>query len=256
MISADIASPGRKLAISTITEGVVRFAGDCSTLLENIDWCSDDRWEKFTLCDAPIEEETPADTPPLSFTIHGERFEGLTHPPIAPQRIVDLESLVPVEEDWDEHEHADSVECKFHRGLCKNCRRCEATRMCSPCGHKVLCETCAAEFGSGHHVCPLCSTQVLGCIRVYGGEPVCAICRSAPAKTVIVPCGHECLCYTDALEMMTQPTNKRSCPLCRARMVAVKHEFDVYTENDETELMASLAKPEAPKRIVEHMEHV
>jgi hypothetical protein len=30
-------------------------------------------------------------------------------------------------------------------------------------------------------------------------------------------------------------------------MVAVKRVFDVYTENDEAELMASLAKPEAPK---------
>jgi hypothetical protein len=181
---------------------------------------------------------TPASTPlpppagpfmPRPF--HGiligcDSIEALEPPPIPRQAPLSIDVIAKVSRE------------SRHRGACMNCHVREATRVCSPCGHAVLCGHCGADFGSGlrtDHLCPLCSTPVAECVEVYQ-ESQCAVCMSAPADTTILPCGHQCVCYADALRLWQV---NRQCPICRSTIGSFKRFFAIYTERDEEQLCAA-----------------
>jgi hypothetical protein len=124
-----------------------------------------------------------------------------------------------------------------HRGHCLRCHRQPATRMCSPCGHLVVCEECSVEIrmakrSSAYEVCPLCATPVSEAVEVFE-ETLCVVCLSSKADTTILPCGHKCVCYADAKRMSSY---NRVCPICRARITTFKFHFPVFSQRDEDEL--------------------
>ena len=56
---------------------------------------------------------------------------------------------------------------------------------------------------------------------VSGSE--CVVCMSSQINTVILPCGHACMCHECAGELMRD--GDACCPLCRAKMTFVSRIF-------------------------------
>ena len=42
-------------------------------------------------------------------------------------------------------------------------------------------------------------------------ESLCVVCLDLPARVACVPCGHRCMCHTDAPRVS-------KCPMCRAHI--------------------------------------
>jgi hypothetical protein len=105
----------------------------------------------------------------------------------------------------------------------------KANRLCSPCGHLVLCETCAAVAAeakaNGHpHTCPVCQTPIQASSAQFR-EQTCCICLGAFSDTVITPCGHQAMCYACAVKMWME---KRQCPICCGRIISFRHQFPIF----------------------------
>lgn len=54
------------------------------------------------------------------------------------------------------------------RAECVVCCEAHSTNALIPCGHLCLCTACAAKFGPGRAVCPMCRSVITGSLRVWG----------------------------------------------------------------------------------------
>lgn len=143
----------------------------------------------------------------------------------------------------DCHVHHDNVDAvtagHSHLGICMRCKKEAADHIISPCGHKVLCKKCAQECKThatipgmkrekAEHFCPLCDIPIHHCTEEFV-EPKCAICLDHKPDTVILPCGHRCICYECATHLFTE---KRQCPLCQSRILSFRYNFQIYPNNE------------------------
>lgn len=143
----------------------------------------------------------------------------------------------------DTHIHHDDVDAvtagHSHLGICMRCKKEPADHIISPCGHKVLCKKCAQECKPHatipgmkpekvEHFCPLCDIPIQHCTEEFV-EPKCAICLDHKPDTVILPCGHRCICYECATHLFTE---KRQCPLCQSRILSFRYNFQIYQNNE------------------------
>jgi hypothetical protein len=107
-----------------------------------------------------------------------------------------------------------------------------ATRLCSPCGHFVLCTDCAASAAEhkaarqAPDACPVCQTPIQASAERFV-EETCCICLSAPPDTVILACGHQAVCYACSTRMWLE---KRQCPMCQSRIISFRHQFPIIAE--------------------------
>jgi hypothetical protein len=113
----------------------------------------------------------------------------------------------------------------------------EASMICSPCGHRVICGDCAKERSQGQTAvceshCPLCDIPVHGYTQVHE-EEICVICRECPATTIIQSCGHKCVCYECAVKVSQE---QKKCPHCHGRIIGIKQEFPIYESVVEQEM--------------------
>jgi hypothetical protein len=110
-------------------------------------------------------------------------------------------------------------------GQCMHCHNRPATRVCSPCGHRVICDQCAPDL------CPVCGTGVSAHVNVYEEER-CVICYDARPDTIMLPCGHKCACYAHAILAWAE---QRRCPICGASIVAARFQFPIFERKIEPE---------------------
>ena len=57
--------------------------------------------------------------------------------------------------------------------------------------------------------------------------PVCIICLEPNANTVLIPCGHMCMCHVDA-EQLKISQNLTTCPLCKAAVTSMQKVHGLY----------------------------
>ena len=50
---------------------------------------------------------------------------------------------------------------------CRVCMDGEGSHAFVPCGHRCVCESCAAHFMSGTRKCPICNSDSTQTMRVY-----------------------------------------------------------------------------------------
>jgi len=98
---------------------------------------------------------------------------------------------------------------------CVQCGRA-AAKMCDSCGHRV-CEACE-DMVSGTHRCPRCSMECERVVRVFE-EETCCICLDAAATTIVLPCGHKCMCAECAVKIAA---GVAKCPVCNGSADAIK----------------------------------
>jgi hypothetical protein len=101
-----------------------------------------------------------------------------------------------------------------------------AERICAPCGHFIACLACAQRIvgESPPRKCEMCQTPVQACAELFPAEQ-CVVCLDHPSDTVILPCGHKCSCFADAVRLWEE---KRQCPICTQRIVSFRHQFPIY----------------------------
>jgi hypothetical protein len=104
---------------------------------------------------------------------------------------------------------------------CQICQQ-EVQAICSPCGHRVFCQNCAAHVDKTGAVCPLCSVPVKQVTRVYAGSDACTLCLTAKPDTVLLPCGHMAICASCGNDLWE---SSRACPVCSTRVLAARHIF-------------------------------
>mmetsp|Transcript_106711 Transcript_106711/g.188966 ORF Transcript_106711/g.188966 Transcript_106711/m.188966 type:complete len:249 (+) Transcript_106711:100-846(+) len=51
--------------------------------------------------------------------------------------------------------------------LCCVCMVAKKDAVLTPCGHKVLCESCGEQLRSRRRTCPICRSHINGCVRVF-----------------------------------------------------------------------------------------
>lgn len=145
----------------------------------------------------------------------------------------------------------------LHLGTCMRCHNGLADFVIIPCGHKVLCKKCSLECappkpslppqqpnqkppaqpqpqivpGLSTFTCPLCDTPIQRCTEEFV-EKQCVICLDHKCDTIILPCGHRCICYECATQLWTE---KKQCPLCQTRVLSFRHMFQIYTEEEKIE---------------------
>lgn len=117
--------------------------------------------------------------------------------------------------------------------ICSKCT-CELNEndeplIISPCGHFV-CKDCINDLKR----CPICDSPVNKKRKVFF-EELCSICLDKAPTTVLLPCGHLCMCYACAYKMAEQNFN---CPLCNEPLNGYKYVFKDITiiENDQNEM--------------------
>lgn len=178
-------------------------------------------------------------------------FTPLEFPPV-PSEITDLKSKFEVrqvtfqtlEDELDRFQpviktsgEGDAAALGMHNcGPCLHCNEKIANYVCSPCGHKVLCRQCAANLSpseasqsnSGRSKCPLCTTPIQRCCEEFV-EDTCVICLDHTCNTIILPCGHRCICYNCATSLWAE---KKQCPLCQARVLSFRYQFPIYSQED------------------------
>ena len=102
---------------------------------------------------------------------------------------------------------------------CVNCGK-ETDFVLSSCGHRI-CEACA-EQARLNGVCPLCNTAFQDVTRVFEQER-CCVCFENPCTTIMMPCGHKCLCTVCALNSLR--SDLCSCPVCSTKLKGHKIDF-------------------------------
>ena len=118
---------------------------------------------------------------------------------------------------------------------CMYCKERPATGFLSPCGHRVICSKCAEEKKSRQRTeepnseekCKLCQVPIKDVAKRYCEER-CVICLEAKCDTIMLPCGHQCVCFEDATKCWLE---KKQCPVCQARVVSFRHVF-ALNDND------------------------
>lgn len=110
---------------------------------------------------------------------------------------------------------------------CVHCGN-DAEAVAAPCGHEIYCTKCAKEIIAKRNadrtlkpICPLCQTVIAAFAKEYP-ETTCAICLDNPCDTIILPCGHRCICYECATILWTE---KRQCPICCGKIISYRHVF-------------------------------
>jgi hypothetical protein len=162
-------------------------------------------------------------------------LRALLPPPFDRQMAIDPEVLFEVvikHMPWEKPEVAVCLVCIEKRKK-KNKAPKKATRLCSPCGHLVLCDRCAATAAAAKakqatQMCPICKTPIqTSALPRFAGT--CVICMDALSDTVILPCGHQSTCYPCATKMWVE---KRQCPLCQGRIVSFRHQFPIFSKGE------------------------
>ncbi|KAK8836903.1 hypothetical protein M9Y10_037429 [Tritrichomonas musculus] len=125
----------------------------------------------------------------------------------------------------------------LHLGTCMRCHNGLADFVVIPCGHKVLCKKCAEECSP--NTCPLCETPIQKCTEEFV-EAKCVICLDNQCDTIILPCGHKCICYECATRLWTE---KKQCPLCQTRVLSFRHMFQIYSEEEKREAATKFNHP-------------
>lgn len=136
--------------------------------------------------------------------------------------------------DFDDHDENVDASTIGHQnlGICLRCKENLADHVIVPCGHKVLCKKCSDECTSQNgdvkidHFCPLCDVPISKCTEEFV-ERKCVICLENDCDTIILPCGHRCICYECATHLWTE---KKQCPLCQTRVLTFRHMFNIYTD--------------------------
>lgn len=174
-----------------------------------------------------------------------------------------MQNECQIEDDSDENNNENRTEGDvdaatighLHAGTCMRCDNGKALYVIIPCGHKVLCKKCAEECtppkppapsapnqkpqaqqpqivpGLLNHTCPLCDTPIQRCTEEYV-EQQCVICLENKCDTIILPCGHRCICYDCATRLWTE---KKQCPLCQTRVLSFRHMFQIYSKEQKME---------------------
>jgi hypothetical protein len=148
-----------------------------------------------------------------------------------PQHLIDLCTLPRIECNGS------GSESESGYGKCMHCHRKEASLICSPCGHRVICRDCGTDrterqnCGYESH-CPLCDIPVHRYSQVYE-EDICVNCRECSATTIIQPCGHKCVCYECGVKISQE---QKKCPLCQGPLFGIKQEFPIYESVIEQEI--------------------
>jgi hypothetical protein len=116
-----------------------------------------------------------------------------------------------------------------HKVKCYQCGKKSADQVCFPCGHEVVCEDCRHTVEGSPGQCPLCLANVYGCHGALVSES-CVICRGCDADTMFWPCGHQCVCFEDAVGV-TEKTGK--CPVCGKGILHYRHVFGVPEKEEQ-----------------------
>ncbi len=56
----------------------------------------------------------------------------------------------------------------------------------------------------------------------------CVVCLSEQIQTVIVPCGHMCLCLECSEQLTPKKNNPTKCPICRTAIMQIIQTFSVH----------------------------
>ncbi|OHS95959.1 hypothetical protein TRFO_37898 [Tritrichomonas foetus] len=165
-----------------------------------------------------------------------DKLEDIPRPDYIPKA---LEAVDPIKPN-PKHE----IKCKCSKlGTCMRCNEDPAEYICAPCGHKVLCKKCAdaaenPQSGQEHEneesllkkkTCPLCETPIQKCTEEYT-ETECVICLENECDTIILPCGHRCICYECASQLWTE---KKNCPLCQSKLFSFRRAFPIFSNSSD-----------------------
>lgn len=178
-------------------------------------------------------------------------FDNIAHPSDLPKPLqqidinVALDEIKKIDNNYDDNSnYISSSENKIdldaaaaghlNLGVCLKCGKNPADHVAIPCGHKVLCKECAEECKntqqqadckckSKDNSCPLCDTPIK-CSTEEFVEQKCVICLDNLCDTTITPCGHRCVCYECATQLMN---DKKKCPLCQARIESYRYNFKI-----------------------------
>jgi hypothetical protein len=98
---------------------------------------------------------------------------------------------------------------------CLVCNEGPRIGFCVPCGHKVVCSSCAPQT----KLCPLCRFQVNRITVMADESDLCGVCFDNVADTIILPCGHIGYCHQCMMQWFER---QKSCPTCREKDATYK----------------------------------
>ena len=151
------------------------------------------------------------------------------------------EDVLPrlIKRSYDDDERAFRVRLETHRGLLRRVTPFFASKILEVDGLRPADEVnadIARALASAAEAPPASSMPP----ERPPGEPLCAICLSAPADHLVVPCGHQCGCGSCLARVAA---SGGGCPICRAPLTAVQRVYRSGAEDGGGGGAAELAVP-------------